>query len=159
MWMQLTAARFTLYLTVLLGLLLSGSSAAEDDDAGVEQHQQHWYDGLRIATQSSYFRQFDRGGIEQVDESGWVVEDLILIDVPVSDHDRLSLRLMGDVISSASMERKHNQSFQSLQSEASINVHGNGRLGWRHAADDWDLGVWGGASWDYLYAAGGFGPR
>ncbi|MFT7625791.1 MAG: hypothetical protein ACI9WU_004982, partial [Myxococcota bacterium] len=112
-----------------------------------EEARQPWRIDLRLG----YFQQEDSGGIPQVDENGSAFQGLILVDAPIGSRDRLSLKVMTDVVSSASITRAHNPSYRALQSEASGVVHVSGSLGWSHRFDALTLSASAGGSADYAY--------
>lgn len=112
---------------------------------------------LRLGLRLGYFQQLDSGGISWLNEDASVFQALIMVDAPVGATDRISARVLTDIVSSASIRREQNDSFRALQSEASGVVHVDGRLGWSHRFDRWTLSVTGSGSWDYAYLSFGGG--
>ena len=111
----------------------------------------------RIALRLGYFQQFDGGGIPWLNEDARVFQAMALLDAPAGKRDRISVRVLTDIVTSASIRREQNDSFRALQSGASGVVHVDGRLGWSHAFDGWTLGAHASASWDYAYRSLGGG--
>ncbi|MFT5435255.1 MAG: hypothetical protein ACI9OJ_005972, partial [Myxococcota bacterium] len=107
--------------------------------------------GLRLG----YYQQIDNGGIAQVDEDGSVFQAIIMVDAPLTDRDSIHARVLTDIVSSASITRKHNPSYRAAQSGASGAVHVDFRAGYSHRFDTWELSLGGSGSWDYAYRSMG----
>ena len=90
------------------------------------------------------FRQTDGegnlGGNPFIDEDETVYEALIVLDQKMSERDRMNLRFLGDLVSSASITRETNPMFQALQSHPSGNKHAEVGFGWTHDYDDYKFG-------------------
>ena len=91
-----------------------------------------------------FFRQTDGpgnlGGNPFIDEDETVYEAIIVLDQKMSERDRMNLRFLGDLVSSASITRETNPMFQALQSHPSGNKHAEVGFGWTHDYDDFKLG-------------------
>lgn len=97
------------------------------------------------------YNQSDNGGIEQVDEDASIFETVIVYSNKVSERDTLSVRLLNDVVSSASIKREHNAQYRSLQGGASGTVYTNANIGWQHQVENWKLKLNGGIGKEYAY--------
>ena len=82
----------------------------------------------------------DSGGNSFVDEEETVYEAIIVLDKTISERDRLNVRLLGDLVSSASIAKMNNPTYRSLQSNPSGNKRGEVGLGWNHRFDEFSLG-------------------
>ncbi len=82
----------------------------------------------------------DAGGNESIDEDETVFEAIIMLDKPLSERDRLNVRFLGDLISSASQTRLHNPQFRALQSNPSGNEHAELRVGWQRQLPKFTMG-------------------
>lgn len=80
------------------------------------------------------------GGNPNLDEDELVYEGIILLDKSLSDQDRLSVKVLGDIVSSASQMRYHNPQFRALQSNPSGNKHFSGDFGYSHTFDNLTFG-------------------
>ena len=137
--------RTFLLLLVAAGLLFQPQLAAEPNRSATSSTGQLNTDNLNlprrqdedqlVSVQFGFYNQDDgsgdRGGNANIDEDEMVYEAIILVDQPLSEKDRLSVRFLGDVVSSASQTRLHNPSFRALQSNPSGNLHGELGLGWQ----------------------------
>ncbi len=82
----------------------------------------------------------DRGGNPNIDEDETVYEAIILLDKSLNDQDRFNIRVVGDLISSASQSRFHNPQFRALQSNPSGNKRAELGGGWSRQEDDYSFG-------------------
>lgn len=100
----------------------------------------------------SAYNQQDNGGIEQVDEDASVFEAVILARKQLTDTGTLSVRVLGDVVSAASIERAHNADWQAQQGGASGNYRIGLGAGWAERGDqiDWRIGVQFATEYAYL---------
>jgi hypothetical protein len=80
------------------------------------------------------------GGNPFIDEEETVYEAIIVVDKQVSERDRMKVRFLGDLVSSASITRETNPMFQALQSNPSGNERGELTVGWTRDFRDYSLG-------------------
>lgn len=97
------------------------------------------------------YNQKDGGGIEEIDEDASIFETVIIYTNKVTEVDTLSFRLLGDVVSSASIKREHNASYRSLQSGASGTVYVNLNTAWQHERNNWRYTLNSGFGKEYAY--------
>ncbi|NQU39490.1 MAG: DUF3570 domain-containing protein [Lentisphaerae bacterium] len=121
---------------ILLALCGTVSAFAGDDTPAAA-------DALSI--QFGYYEQDDgsdeRGGQPQLDEEAMVYEAIIVYDKALSESDRLKMKVVADVITSASQTREHNRSFRILQSSPSGNKRLEGGLEWQRAHEASGVGA------------------
>lgn len=100
----------------------------------------------------SAYNQQDNGGIEQVDEDASVFEAVILARKQLTDTGTLSIRVLGDIVSAASIERAHNADWRAQQGGASGNYRIGLGAGWSERGDefDWRIGVQFATEYAYL---------
>ena len=105
-----------------------------------------------ITIKLSAYQQQDNGGIEQVDEDASVFEAVILARKQLTDTGTLSVRILGDVVSAASIDRAHNADWQAQQGGASGNYRIGLGTGWAEHGDyiDWRIGVQFATEYAYL---------
>jgi len=72
------------------------------------------------------------GGNPKLDEDEFVFEGIIMLDKSLSERDRLNVRVLGDIVSSASQMRYHNPQFRALQANPSGNKHLAADVGYIH---------------------------
>jgi len=80
------------------------------------------------------------GGNPFIDEEETVYEAIIVLDKKMSERDRMNVRFLGDLVSSASITRETNPMFQALQSSPSGNEHGELGIGWTRDYEDYKVG-------------------
>ena len=145
--MQLTLR--TAWLLPVGGLLpaMEGADAPPIDLAGERPGE--------LTIKLSGYHQEDRGGIAEVDETASVFEAVILAKKQLTDTGTLSVRLLGDLVSAASIERAHNAEFRAQQGGASGNYRAGIGAGWsEHGARiDWRVG--GQIATEYAYFSTG----
>jgi hypothetical protein len=140
--------------------LCSVSSAAETPS---EQQPQPMPDAKNrpgdLTFKLSYYNQQDHGGIEELDEDATVYEGVILAKKQLTDTGTLNVRLLGDVVSAASIERAQNDDFRAQQSGASGNYRIGLGIGWSERGDrfDWRIGINGAAEYAYQSTGGNVG--
>jgi Protein of unknown function (DUF3570) len=112
-----------------------------------------------ISIKFSYYTQQDHGGIEELDEDASVFEGIILAKKQLTDTGTLNVRLLGDLVSAASIERSQNADFRAQQSGASGNHRLGLGIGWSERGDrfDWRFGVNGAAEYAYSSTGGNAG--
>ncbi|MFT7582026.1 MAG: hypothetical protein ACI9MR_003707 [Myxococcota bacterium] len=126
--------------------------------AGSAAHAGEPGDGQTIlTTKAATYVQIDSGGIEEVDEDGFVLEAIVFLDHDLGLTDRVSAKVLVDVVSSASITRDHNKNYRALQSGASGVTRVTGTLGWMHRFGDIDLSLHGSAAAEYAYTSFGGG--
>lgn len=103
----------------------------------------------------SAYTQKDNGGIAQVDEDATVFEAVILATKQLTDSGTLNVRLLGDVVSAASIERAHNASFRAQQGGASGNYRLGLGAGWSERGDHLDWRIGGSFATEYAYQSTG----
>lgn len=98
----------------------------------------------QLSIHFGFYRQTDGadhlGGNPFINEEETVYEALIILDEKTSERDRVNVRFLGDLVSSASITRDTNPMFQALQSHPSGNKHGELGFGWTHDYDTFKLG-------------------
>lgn len=82
-----------------------------------------------------------RGGNPKLPEDEFVFEGIILLDKSLSPADRLNVKLLGDIVSSASQMRYHNPQFRALQANPSGNKHLATDVGYSHEFTNYKLGT------------------
>jgi len=105
------------------------------------------------------YSQQDNGGIEQVDEDASVFETVILAQKQLTETGTLNVRLLGDVVSAASIERAHNAQYRAQQGGASGNYRFGLGAGWSERGDrlDWHAGAQFAVEYAYLSTGGNGG--
>lgn len=111
----------------------------------------------RFEIKQGVYQQSDSGGQELVDEDETIFETIILVSKKIDDKNTVNFRFLADIISSASIERDHNQNYRALQSGASGNTNFAGTIGWTHKFDGFDLGLNGSFGKEYAYDSMGYG--
>lgn len=119
-------------------------------------------DGSRpgsLTIKVSAYNQQDHGGIEQVDEDASVFEAVILATKQLTDTGTLNVRLLGDVVSAASIERAHNANYRAQQGGASGNYRLGLGAGWSERGErlDWRIGGQFASEYAYLSTGGNAG--
>lgn len=111
----------------------------------------------RLVVKLAAYNQTDSGGIEEVDEDASVFETIIFAEKPLTDTGSLNVRLIGDIVSAASIDRDHNANWNALQSGASGNYRVGAAVGWSEQRGD--LGLHGAVSFakEYAYTSLGLG--
>lgn len=96
-----------------------------------------------LTVKLSAYSQQDHGGIEQVDEDASVFETVILAQKQMTESGTLNVRLLGDLVSAASIERAHNAEFRAQQGGASGNYRFGFGAGWAERGErlDWRVGA------------------
>ncbi len=88
------------------------------------------------------------GGNPKLDEDEFVFEGIMILNKTLSERDKLNVKLLGDLISSASETRLFNPQFRALQSGASGNKRIATDIGYAHRFDGFTMGVHGGYSYE-----------
>ena len=106
---------------------------------------------------SSFYHQTDGGGNEAIDEDASVFETIVFVNKNIDENDDVSVRILADLFSAASVERAHNPEYRANQSGASGDFVAGGTLGWKHAFDRWDWASNTSISKEYSYLSLGVG--
>jgi hypothetical protein len=128
---------------ILLGLSLSVACAFGGED--------------ELSIKSSFYNQTDGGGNENIDEDASVFETIIFVNKNLDENDDVSVRILADVFTAASVERNHNAEYRANQSGASGDVVVGGTLGWKHAFEKWDWSSNANINKEYSYLSLGVG--
>lgn len=100
----------------------------------------------------------DHGGNPALDERETVYEAIIMVDKAIGERDRLNVRFLGDLVSSASVAKYNKPLFRALQSYPSGNKHGELGLGWQHKFDAFTAGIHGSFAYEAsMFFSGGYG--
>ena len=121
-----------------LALLSTNAFASEDKFPTREQEDE------RFSVQLGYFNQSDGddnlGGNPHIDEEETVFEALIILDKKLSETDIVRYQFLGDLVTSASVERENNEQFQILQSHPSGNKRGELSANWSRVNPNYTFG-------------------
>ncbi len=91
------------------------------------------------------------GGNKNIDEDLRVFEQIVLYTNQINERDSMHAQILADVVSSASIERKHNSSYRSLQSGASGTFYARLTGGWKRKLETFTFNLHGGAATEYAY--------
>ena len=140
----------------ILGADFLGENAVTNNEQPISLGEQS-ADKQQLQVKFLAYSQSDSGGIEEIDEDASIFESVIIYSNKITERDTLSLRLLTDIVSSASIKREHNAQFRSLQSGASGTVYLNLNAGWQHQHDNWKYKVNLGGGSEYAYTSTNFG--
>lgn len=137
---------------VPIGGLLPAADAPPDPQPLPVDNDRPWDLSIKL----SAYNQQDHGGIEEVDEDASVFEAVILARKQVTDTGTLNIRLLGDLVSAASIERAHNADWQAQQGGASGNYRIGLGAGWSELGErvDWRFGLQFATEYAYLSTGG-----
>ena len=110
-----------------------------------------------LTVKSSFYNQQDGGGNENIDEDASVFETIIFVNKNIDENNDVSVRLLADLFSAASVKREHNPDFRAAQSGASGDFVVGGTLGWKHGFESWDWSSNASISKEYAYLSLGAG--
>lgn len=131
--MQIRRAPFFALLFLMLGIQTARADElplAEDEDD-------------TLSSAFGFYFQNDgpdhKGGNPKLSEDEFVFEGIVMLDKTIAQRDRLNVKVMGDIISSASQTRLHNPQFRALQSKPSGNKRISLDVGHAHEFDNFKL--------------------